>query len=88
MFKSSVDKLYENLEKQTLKKDFGDKDKEEVFRLIWLLFSDYTNISKNDESKFIDQIIEKIDEFFDRGWLFWGLKILIWKILNNFKIFQ
>ena len=67
MFKASVYKLYESLEKQISKKDFEGKNIDEVFQLVWELFSDYTNTSKNEENKFIEHVISKVDEFFDRG---------------------
>ncbi|ABR31529.1 hypothetical protein SU69_08545 [Thermosipho melanesiensis] len=66
MFKSSTSKLYESLEKMTYSK-FGEKEGEEVFNLLWEIFSEYTTISASEENKFIDKAIKLIDDYFENG---------------------
>lgn len=66
MFKSSTSKLYESLEKMTYSK-FGEKEREEVFNLLWEIFSEYTTISASEENKFIDRAIKLIDDYFENG---------------------
>lgn len=62
MLKYSTSKLYDSLEKETIS-EFGEEGKD-VFLLIWEIFSEYMNISGNEENKFIDKSINLIDNFF------------------------
>ncbi|PHJ13830.1 hypothetical protein [Fervidobacterium nodosum] len=63
MLKYSTSKLYDSLEKETIS-EFGEEGKD-VFLLIWEIFSEYMNISGNEENKFIDKSINLIDNFFE-----------------------
>lgn len=63
MLKYSTSKRYDSLEKETIS-EFGEEGKD-VFLLIWEIFSEYMNISGNEENKFIDKSINLIDNFFE-----------------------